>query len=152
MQSTLGEMLGWMKLKLESRLPGNINNLRYATLKTEREDELKSLLMRVKEESEKPGLKLRIKKSKIMASRPITSWQIEGEKMEAVTDFIFLYSKITADGDCSYEIKRCLLLGRKATTHLDSILKSRDITSPTKVCRFKAMVFLVVMYSVRTGP
>ena len=133
----------------------NINNLRYVddtTLMAESEEELKSLLMKVKEESEKPGLKLRIKKSKIMASRPITSWQIEGEKMEAVTDFIFLYSKITADGDCSYEIKRCLLLGRKATTHLDSILKSRDITSPTKVCRFKAMVFLVVMYSVRTGP
>ena len=133
----------------------NINNLKHAddtTPMAESKEELKNLLMRVKEESEKPGLKLRIKKSKIMASRPITSWQIEGEKMEAVTDFIFLYSKITADGDCSYEIKRCLLLGRKATTHLDSILKSRDITSPTKVCRFKAMVFLVVMYSVRTGP
>ena len=133
----------------------NINNLRYAddtTLMAESEEELKSLLRKVKEESKKVGLKFNIQKAKIIASSPITSWQIEGEKMEAVTDFIFLYSKITADGDCSYEIKRCLLLGRKATTHLDSILKSRDITSPTKVCRFKAMVFLVVMYSVRTGP
>ena len=127
----------------------NINDLRYAddtTPMAESKEELKNLLMRVKEESEKPGLKLRIKKSKIMASRPITSWQIEGEKMEAVTDFIFLYSKITADGDCSHEIKRHLLLGRKVMTNLDSILKSRDITLPTKVHLVKAMVFPVIMY------
>ena len=114
----------------------NINNLRYAddtTLMKESEEELKSLLMRVKEESEKAGLKMNIQKVKIMASGPITSWQIEGEKMETVTDFIFLDSRITADGDCSHEIKRCLLLGRKAMTNLDSILKSRDITLPTRV-------------------
>ena len=135
-----------MKLKLESRLPGNINNLRYATLKTEREDELKSLLMRVKEESEKAGLKFNIQKTKIMASSPITSWQIDGEIMETVTNFIFLGSKITADDDCNHEIKRCLLLGRKAMTNLDSILKSRDITLSTKVHLVEAMVFPVVMY------
>ena len=126
----------------------NINNLRYAddtTLKAESE-ELKSLLMKVKEESGKVGLKLNIQKTKIMASSPITSWQIEGETVETVTDFIFLGSKITADGDCSHEIKRCLLLGRKAVTNLDSILKSRDITFPTKVCLVKVMVFPVVMY------
>ena len=110
----------------------NINNLRYAddtTLMAEREEELKSLLMKVKEESEKVGLKLNIQKTKIMASGPITSWQIDGKTMETVTDFIFLSSKITTDGDCSHEIKRCLLLGKKAMTHLDSILKSRDIAN-----------------------
>ena len=127
----------------------NINNLGYAndtTLMAESEEELKSLLMKVKEESEKVGLKLNIQKTKIMASGPITSWQIDGETMEIVRDFIFLGFKITADGDCSHEIKRCLLLGRKVMTNLDSILKSRDITLPTKVCLVKAMVFPVVMY------
>ena len=112
----------------------------------ESEEELKSLLMKVKEESEKPGLKLNILKTKIMESSPITSWQIDGETVETVADFIFLVSKITADGDCSYEIKRRLFLGSKVMTNLDSILKSRDITLPTKVCLFKAMVFPVVMY------
>ena len=124
----------------------NINNLRYAddnTLMAESEEELKSLLMKVKKESEKVGLKLNIQKTKIMASGPITSWEIDGE---TVSDFTFWDSKITADGDCSREIKRCLLLGRKVMTNLDSILKSRDITLPTKVCLIKAMVFLVVMY------
>ena len=120
----------------------NINNLRYA----ESEEELKSLLMKVKEESEKVGFKLNIKKMKIMASGPVTSWQIDGETGEAVADFIFGDSKITADGDCSHEIKRCLLLGRKVMTDLDSILKSRDITLPTKVCLVKAMVSPEVMY------
>ena len=127
----------------------NINNLRYAddtTLVAESEAELKSVLMKVKEESEKVGLKLNIQKTKIVASGPITSWQINGETMEIVTDFIFLGSKITADGDCSHEIKRCLLLERKAMTNLDSILKSRDITLPTKIRLVKAMVFPVVMY------
>ena len=126
----------------------NINNFRYAddtTLLAESE-ELKSLLMEVKEESEKTGLKFNIQKTKIMASGPITSWQIDGETMETVRDFIFLGSKITADGDYSHEIKRCLLLGRKAMTNLDSILKSRDNTLPTKVHRVKAMVFPVVTY------
>ena len=129
----------------------NINNLRYAddtTLMAESE-ELKSLLMKVKEEeseSEKVGLKLNIQKTKIMASGPITSWQIDGETVETVGDFIFLGSQITADGDCSHEIKRCLLLGRKVMTNLDSILKSRDITLPTKVRLVKAMVFPVAMY------
>ena len=126
----------------------NINNLRYAddtTLMAKSEEELKSLLMKVKE-SEKVGLKLNIQKTKIMASGPITSWQINGETMETVTDFIFLGSKITADGDCSHETKRRLLPGRKAMTNLDSILKSRDITLPTKVCLVKAMAFPVVMY------
>ena len=112
----------------------------------ESEEELKSLLIKVKEESEKVGLKLNIRKTKIMASNPITSWQIDGETVETVPDFIFLGSKIAADGDCSHEIKRCLLLGRKVMTNLDSILKSRDITLPTKVCLVKAMVFPVVMY------
>ena len=107
----------------------------------ESEEELKSLLMEVKEESGKVGLKLNIQKIKIMASSPITSWQIDGETVETVADFIFLGCKITADGDCSHEIKRCLLLGRKAMTNLDSILKSRDITLPTKVCLVKTMVF-----------
>jgi len=127
----------------------NINNLRYADdtiLMAESEEELKSLLMKVKEESEKVGLKLNIQKTKIMASSPITLWQIVGETMETVREFIFLGSKITADGDCSHEIKRCLLLGRIAMTNLDSILKSGDITLPTKVCLVKAMIFPVVMY------
>ena len=112
----------------------------------ESEEELKSLLMKVKEESEKAGLKLNIQKPKIMASSPVTSWQRDGETMESVIDFILLGSKITADGDCSHEIKRLLLLGKKVMTNLDSILKSRDITLPTKVCLVKAMVFPVVMY------
>ena len=127
----------------------NINNLRYAddtTLMAESEEELKSLLMKVKEENEKAGLKLNIQKTKIMASGPITSRQIDGEKMETVRDFIFLDSKITAGGDCSHEIKICLLLGRKTMTNLEGILKSRDITLPTKVCLVKAMVFPVFMY------
>ena len=112
----------------------------------ENEEELKSLLVKVKEDSEKIGLKLNIQKAKIMATGPISSWEIDGETVETVSDFIFLGSRITADGDCSPEIKRHLLLGRKAMTNLDSILKSRDITLPTKVCLFKAIVFLVVMY------
>ena len=128
----------------------NINNLRYAddtTLMAESEEELNSLLMRVKEESEKVGLKLNIQKTKTMASGPITSWEIDGETVETVSDFIFLGgSKITADGDCSHEIKRRLLLGRKVMTNLDSMLKSRDTTLPTKVRLVKAMVFPVVMY------
>ena len=127
----------------------NINNLRYVDgtmFMAESEEELKSLLMKVREESEKVGLKLNIQKTKIMASDPITSWEIDGEKLETVSDFIFVGSKITADGDCSHEIKRSLLLGRKAMTNLDSILKSRDITLPTNVCLVKAMVFPVVIY------
>ena len=127
----------------------NINNLRYAddtTLKAESEEDLKSLLMKVKEESEKAGLKLNIQKTKVMASGPITSWEIDGETVETVADFIFGGSKIIADGDCSHEIKRRLLLGRKVMTNLDSMLKSRDITLPTKVHLVKAMVFPVVMY------
>ena len=127
----------------------NINNLRYAddtTLLAESEEELKSLLIKVKEESEKVGLKLNIQKTKIMASGPITSWEINGETVEAVSDFTFLGSKITADGDCSHEIKRHLLCGRKVMTNLNSILKSRDITLPTKIRLVKAMVFPVVMY------
>ena len=127
----------------------NINNLRYAddtTLMAESKEELKSLLMKVKEESERAGLKLNIQKTEIMVSGPITSWQIDGEKMETVIDFIFLGSEITVDGDCSHEIKRRLILGRKAMTNLDSILKSRDVTLLTKVCLVKAMVFPVVMY------
>ena len=127
----------------------NLNNLRYAddtTLMAESEEELKSLLMKVKEESEKVGLKLNIQKTKIMASSPTTSWQIDGETVETVSDFIFLGSKITADGDCNHEIKRHLLLGRKVMTNLDSILKSRDITLPAKVHLVKAVVFPVVMY------
>ena len=127
----------------------NINNLRYAqdtTLMAESEEELKSLLMKVKEESEKVGLKLNIQKTKIMASSPITSWQIHGKTVEMVRDFIVLGSKITTDGDCSHEIKRRLLLGRKVMTNLDCILKSRDITLPKKVRLVKAMVFPVVMY------
>ena len=132
----------------------NINNLRYAddtTLMAESEAELKSLLMKVKEESEKVGLKLNIQKTKIMASGPITSWQIDGETVETMTDLILGGSKITADGDCSHEIKRRLFLGRKVMTNLDSIFKSRDITLPTKVHLVKAMVFPVVMYGLRVG-
>ena len=132
------------------KIPGrNINNLRYAddtTLMAESEEELKSLLMKVKEESEKVGLKLNIQKTKIMVSGPSTSWEIDGETVETVSDFIFLGSKITADGDCSHEIKRRLLLGRKIMTNLDSMFESRDITLPTKVRLVKAMVFPVVMY------
>ena len=127
----------------------NINNLRYAddtTLMAESEEELKSLLMKVKEESKKVGLKLNIQKMKIMASGPITSWEIDGKTMKTVSDCIFLGSKITADGDCSHEIKRRLLLGRKVMTNLDSLFKSRDITLPTKVRLVKALVFPVVMY------
>ena len=127
----------------------NINNLTYADdtiLMAESKEELKSLLMKVKEESEKDGLKLNIQKTKIMASGPITSWEIDGETVETVSDFMFLGSKITADGECSHEIKRHLLLGRKVMTKLDSILKSRDITLPTKVRLVKAMVFPVIMY------
>ena len=146
-------MPGWIKHKLESRLIGEIilmciNNLRYTddtTLKAESE-ELKSLLMKVKEESEKVDLKLNIQKTKIMASGPITSWQIDGESVETVTNYILGGSKITADGNCSHEIKRCLLLGRKFITNLDSLLKSRDISLPTKVRLVKAMVFPVVMH------
>ena len=127
----------------------NINNLRYAddtTLMAESEEELKSLLMKVKEESEKVGLNLNIQKSKVMTSSPITSWEVDGETVETVSDFIFLGSKINVASDCSHEIKRCLLLGRKIMTNLDSILKSRDITLPTKVCLVKAVVFPVIMY------
>ena len=141
-------MLGWKKHKLESRLPGEINNLRYAddTILMAESEELKSILMKVKEDSEKVGLKLNIQKIKIMASGPISSWQIDGETAETVAEFILGGSKITADGDCSHEIKRCLLLRRKSMTNLESILKSRDITLPTKVHLVKAMVFPVVMY------
>ena len=127
----------------------NINNLRYAddtTIMEESEEKLKSLLMKVKEESEEAGLKLNIQKMKIMASGPITSWGIDGETVETMSDFLFLGSKITADGDCSHEIKRHLLLGRKVMTNLDSILKSRDITLPTKVRLVQAMVSPVVLY------
>ena len=127
----------------------NINNLRYTddtTLMAEREEKLETLLMKVKQESEKAGLKLNIQKMKVMASGPITSWEVDGKTMETVTDFIFLGSKITAHGDCSHEIKRHLFLRRKAMTNLDSLLKSRDIILPTKVCLVKAMVFPVVMY------
>ena len=133
-------------IKIDGR---NNNNLRYAddtTLMAETEEELRSLLMKVKEDSEKVGLKLNIQKTKIIASGPITSCQIDGETVETVTDFIFLGSKITVDGDCSHESKRHLLLGRKVMTNLESILKSRDITLPTKVRLVKAMVFPVVMY------
>ena len=129
---------------------GNINNLRYAddtTLMAESEEELKSLLMKVKEESEKAGLKFKLKRMKIMASSPIISWQVDGEIMEIVTDFIFFVSQITAVGDCSHEIKRHLLLGRKAMTNLDRVFKSRDITLPTKVHLVKAMVFPVVIHT-----
>ena len=143
-------MPGWKNHNVELRfLRRNINNPRYAddtTLMVESKEELKSLLMKVKEESEKAGLKLNIQKTQIMASSPITSWQIDGETVETVRDFIFLNFKITADGDYSHEIKRCLLLGGKVMATLDSILKSRDITLPTKICLVKAAVFPVVMY------
>ena len=141
---------GWEEAQAGIKIAGrNSNNLRYAvdtTLMAESEEELKSLLMKVKEDSEKVGLKLNIQKTKIAGSSSITSWQIDGEVVETVADFIFLGSKITAYGDCSHEIKRHLLLGRKIMTNLDSILKSRDITLPTNVCLVKAMVFPVVMY------
>ena len=140
-------MLGWnqAEIKIARR---NINNLRYAddTILMAESEELKSLLMKVKEESENVGLKLNIQKTKIMASGPITSWQIDGETMETVREFILGGSKVTADGDYSHKIKSCLLLGRKAMTNIDSILKSRDITLPTKVRLVKAVVFPVVMY------
>ena len=132
----------------------NLNNLRYAddtTLMAESEEELKSLLMNVKVESEKVDLKLNVQKMKIMASGPITSWQIDGETVETMADFIFLVSEIPADGDCSHEIKRCLFLGRKVMTNLDSILKSRDITLPTKVRLVKAMIFQWSCMDVRVG-
>ena len=131
----------------------NINNLRYAddtTIMAESEEGLKSLLMKLKEESEKVGLELIIQKTKIMASSPITAWQIDGETVETVADFIFLGSKITADGDCSHEMKRCLLLGRKVLTNLDNIFKNRDITLSAKVHLVKAMVFPVVMYGCKS--
>ena len=138
------------RIKIAGR---NINNLRHAddtTLMAESEEELKNFLMKVKEESEKIGLKLNIQKTKIRASGPITSWQVDGETVETVADFIFLGSKITADGDCSHKIKRHLLLGRKVMTNLDSIFKSRDITLPTEVRLVKAMVFPVVMYGCKS--
>ena len=148
MQSTSWETLEEAQagIKIAGR---NINNLRYAdntTLMAESKEELKSLLMKMKEESEKVGLKLNIRKTKITASGPITSWEIDGETVETVADLILGGSKITVDGDCSQEIKRYLLLGRKVMTNLDSILQSKDITLPTKVCLVKAMVFPVVMY------
>ena len=161
MQSTSCEMPRWMNLKLESRSPGKISITSdmqmispcrwYHLQMTESEEELKSLLMKVKEESEKTGLKLDIQKTKFMALGLITSWQMDEETMETVMDFIFLGSQITADSDWSHEIKRRLLLGRKAMTNQDSILKSRDITLPTKVHLVKAMVFPIVMYGVRVG-
>ena len=138
------------RIKIAGR---NINNLRYAddaTLMAESEEELKSLLMKLKEESEKVGLKLNTQKTKIMSSGPVTSWQIVDETVATVRDFIFGGPKLTADGDCSHEIKRHLLFGRKAMTNLDGILKSRDITLPTKVCLVKAMVFSVVMYGCKS--
>ena len=150
MQSTTSEKLGWIKHKLESRLQGEISitsDMQITPPLWQKSKNLKSLLMKVKEESEKVALKLNIQKTKIMASGPITSWQIDGE---TVTNFIFGGSKIIANGDCSHEIKRCLLLGRKVKTSLDSILKSRDITLPTKVPVVKAMVFPVVMYGCET--
>ena len=133
-------------LEITGRNINNFSNADDTILMAENEEELKSLLMKVKEESEKVGLKFNIQKTKIMASGPITSWEIDGETVETVADFTFLGSKITADCDCSHEIKRCLLLGRKVMMNLDSIFKSRDITLPTKVCLVKAMVFPVVMY------
>ena len=141
-------MPGWMKHKLESRLPGSITSYMQMTppLWQKVKRVLKSLLMKVKDESEKGGLKLNIQTTKIRASGTFTSWQIDGETVEIVADFILGGSKITADGDCSHEIKRCLLLGRKVMTNLDSILKSRNVTLPTNVCLVNAMVFPVVMY------
>ena len=149
MQGTPCEMSGWMNNKLESRLPGEISitsDMQMTPPYGRKQEELKSLVIKVKEESEKAGLKLNVQKTKIMTSSPITLWQIDGETMETVTDFIFLGSKITVDGDCSHEIKRCLFLGRKVMTNLDSILRSRDTTLPTKVHLVKAMDFPVVMY------
>ena len=137
-------MLGWRKYKLESRLPGEISitsDMQMTPPLWQSEEELKSLLMKVKVESEKVGLKLNIQKTKIMAFGPITSWEIDGETLETVTSFIFLGSRITVDGDCSHEIKRCLFLGRKTMTNLDSILRNRDITLVTNVHMAKAMVF-----------
>ena len=149
-QSTLCEMLGLDEAQARIKISGrNTNNLKHVddtTFMAKREEELKSLLMKVKVESEKVGLKFNIQKMKIMASGPITSWEIDGETVETVSDFIFLGPKTTADDDCSHEIKRHLLLGRKVMTNLDSTLKSRDITLPTKVHLVKAMVFPVVMY------
>ena len=149
MQSTSCKMPSWIKHKLESRLPGEISitsdNADDTTLMVESKD-LNNLVMKVKEEGEKAGLKLNIQKTKIMTSGPITSWQTDGDTMETVRDFIFLGSKITADGDCSHEIKRRLLLGRKAMINLDSILNSRDITLPTNVHLVKAIAIPVVMY------
>ena len=139
---------------MESRLPGEISitsDMQMTPPLWQSEEELKSLLMKVKEESEKVGLKLNILKTKIMASGPMTSWERGGESVETVSDFIFLSSQIAADGDCSHEIKRCLLLRRKIMTNLDIILKSRDITFPTKVCLVKAMVFPVVLYGCELG-
>ena len=150
MQSTSCEMPSWMNYKLESRLPGEISKnsdmqMTPPSLMAESEEELESILMKVKEESEKAGLQLNIQKTKIMAFSPITFWLIEGEKVEAVTDFLFLGSKIAVDGDCSHAIRSYLLLGRKAVTNLDSVLKSR-ITLPTKFHIVKALGFPVVMY------
>ena len=153
MQSISREMLGWKKHKLESRFPGEISitsDMQMTPPLWQSEEELKSLLMRVKKESEEVGLKLNIQKTKIMASGPIPSWEIDGETLEIVADFIYLGSKITAGGDCSHEIKRHLLLGGKVMTNLYSILKSRDGTLPTKVRLVKAMVFPVVMYRCET--
>ena len=154
-QNTSSETLGLDEAQARIKISGrNINNLRHAddtTLMTESEEELKSLLMKVKEESEKVGLKLNIQKTKIMASSPITPWQIDGETVETVADFTFWGSKITADGDCSHEIKKCLLLGRKVMTNLDSIFKSRDITLPTNVRLVKAMVFQWSCMDVKVG-
>ena len=147
-------MLGWKKHKLESRLLGEISitsDMQMTPPLWQKVEELKSLLMKVKEESEKVGLKLNIQKTKIMAFSPITSWQIDGDSVETVADFIFLGSKITADGDCSHEIKRRLLPGRKVMTNLDSIFKSRDVTLPTKFHLVEAMVFPVVMYGCESG-
>ena len=156
MQSTSWEILYLDETQVGIKIARrNVNNFRYAedtTLMAKSEEELKSLLMRVKEESEKADLKLNIQKTKIMASSPITSWQTDGETMETEIDFIFLGSKVTADGNCSTEIKRCLLLARKAMRNLGTGLKSRDVTLPTKVHIVKAMVFLVVMYRCEVGP
>ena len=154
MQSTSWETLDWKKHKLESRLLGEVSITSDAddtTLMAENEEKLKSLLMKVKEESEKVGWKLNIQKTKIMASGPITSWEIDGETVEKLSDFIFGGFKITADGDCSHEIKRRLLLRRKVMTNLDSIFKIRDITLPAKVRLVKAMVFPVVIYGCESG-
>ena len=150
MQSISCIMSGWMNHELESRLQGEISVISDMQMKppfmAESEEKLKSLLIEVKEESENPGLKLNIQKMKNMASGPITSWKIDGETMETMTDFIFSGSKVTADGDCSHEIKRCLLLGGKVMTNLDTIFKSRDISLPTKICMVKALAFAGVMY------